>query len=43
VRSRAGYARDPYRIPGSISVPPGEVADWGREEERDRLIALYCT
>jgi NhaP-type Na+/H+ or K+/H+ antiporter len=43
VRSRGGYARDPYRIPGSISVPPGEVADWGREADRDRLIALYCT
>ena len=43
VRSRAGYARDPYWIPGSVSVRPDEVADWGREQERDRLIALYCT
>jgi NhaP-type Na+/H+ or K+/H+ antiporter len=44
VRSHAGYARDPYRIPGAVSVRPGDVADWGREQERrDRLIALYCT
>jgi NhaP-type Na+/H+ or K+/H+ antiporter len=43
VRSRGGYARDPFRIPGSVSVRPDEVADWGREQERDRLIALYCT
>ena len=44
VRARPGFARDPYRIPGSVSVRPGDVADWARElERRDRLIALYCT
>jgi NhaP-type Na+/H+ or K+/H+ antiporter len=43
VRARAGYARDPYRIPGAVGVAPGEVADWAREQDRDRLIALYCT
>jgi NhaP-type Na+/H+ or K+/H+ antiporter len=43
VRTRGAYARDPHRIPGSVSVRPDEVADWGREQERDRLIALYCT
>ena len=43
VRSRSGYARDPNRIPGAVSVRPDEVADWGREQDPDRLIALYCT
>jgi NhaP-type Na+/H+ or K+/H+ antiporter len=43
VRSRSGFARDPFRIPGAIHVRPDAVADWGRERERDRLIALYCT
>jgi NhaP-type Na+/H+ or K+/H+ antiporter len=43
VRSRSGFARDPFRIPGAIHVRPDEVADWGREQDRDRLIALYCT
>ena len=44
VRAHAGFSRDPHRIPGAVSVRPGDVADWGREQERrDRLIALYCT
>ena len=43
VRARAGYARDPNKIPGAVQVRPDEVADWGREQDRDRLIALYCT
>jgi len=43
VRARGGYGRDPFQIPGSVRVRPDEVADWGREQERDRLIALYCT
>lgn len=43
VRSRSGYGRDPTRIPGAVSVRPDEVADWGHEQRRDRLIALYCT
>jgi NhaP-type Na+/H+ or K+/H+ antiporter len=43
VRARNGYAKDPFKIPGAIPLPPDEVADWGREADRDRLIALYCT
>lgn len=43
VRARNGYAKDPFKIPGAVKVSPDEVADWGREEDRDRLIALYCT
>lgn len=43
VRSRGGYARDPFRIPGAVRVRPDEVAEWGREQDPDRLIALYCT
>ena len=43
VRARSGYVRDPFRIPDTVHVRPDEVADWGREQDRDRLIALYCT
>ena len=43
VRSRSGFARDPYRIPASERLPPDEVADWAREHEPGRLVALYCT
>jgi NhaP-type Na+/H+ or K+/H+ antiporter len=43
VRGRAGYRRDPHRIPGSERVPPGEIGDWGREHEPGPLVALYCT
>jgi NhaP-type Na+/H+ or K+/H+ antiporter len=43
VRSRAGFEREPFRIPGAIRVRPDDVADWAATQERDRLIALYCT
>jgi NhaP-type Na+/H+ or K+/H+ antiporter len=43
VRSRSGYARDPSRIPGAHRVPPEEIADWAEENERDKLVVLYCT
>jgi len=43
VRAHAGLSRDPFRIPGSVSLRPGDVADWGREQEPGRLIATYCT
>src|SRR5687767_6647068 len=43
VRSRSGYPRDPYRVPGSMRFPPGDVAAWGRNEEPGRVIVTYCT
>jgi NhaP-type Na+/H+ or K+/H+ antiporter len=43
VRSRSGYARDPFRIPGAISVRPDEAAGWGRDHEPDRIVVTYCT
>jgi len=43
VRGRAGFHRDPYRIPGAVRVPPGDVADWGREHEPGALVVTYCT
>ena len=43
VRAHAGFSRDPFVIPGSVSVSAGEVAEWGREHEPGPLIATYCT
>jgi NhaP-type Na+/H+ or K+/H+ antiporter len=43
VRSRSGHVRDPYRIPGSVTVRPDEAADWAREQPLGRMIATYCT
>ncbi|MDQ3935421.1 MAG: cation:proton antiporter [Actinomycetota bacterium] len=43
VRSRSGYASDPYRIPGAQRVKPEEVQDWAEANERDKLVVLYCT
>jgi sodium/hydrogen antiporter len=43
VRSRSGYARDPFRIPGSDRVRPDDIPDWARENESDKLVVLYCT
>lgn len=43
VRSRSGYARDPSRIPGAQRVAPDSISDWAEENERDKLVVLYCT
>ena len=43
VRSRSGYLRDPYRIPGAQRVRPDDIPDWARENESDKLVVLYCT
>lgn len=43
VRSRSGYLRDPYRIPGAERVLPDAIPDWARENEADKLVVLYCT
>ncbi len=43
VRSRSGYLRDPYRIPGAQRVRPDEIPEWARQNEADKLVVLYCT
>jgi NhaP-type Na+/H+ or K+/H+ antiporter len=44
VRSRSSYARDPGRIPGSVRVPPDQVAEWAAQEsDRRRSVVTYCT
>jgi sodium/hydrogen antiporter len=43
VRSRSGFEREPFQIPGAERVRPDEVVEWARDQERDRLIVLYCT
>lgn len=43
VRAHAGLSRDPYRMPGSVSIRPGDVAQWGRDHPPERTIVTYCT
>jgi NhaP-type Na+/H+ or K+/H+ antiporter len=43
VRSRSGYTRDPFRIPGAGRVRPDDIPDWARQNEADKLVVLYCT
>lgn len=44
VRSRSQYDQDDARIPGSVRVPPDEVAEWAaRQPSRERLVVTYCT
>ena len=44
VRSRSGYVRFPYGIPGEVNVPPDVAADWARDHAPDgRMIVTYCT
>ncbi|HEX8741592.1 MAG TPA: cation:proton antiporter [Thermoleophilaceae bacterium] len=43
VRSRSGYQRDPFQIPGAQRVRPDDIPDWARENESDKLVVLYCT
>lgn len=51
VRTRSQYERDGSRIPGSVRVPPDQVADWATRylaehpdgEPHLRPIATYCT
>jgi sodium/hydrogen antiporter len=43
VRTRSQYAADGSRIPGSVRVPPDQVADWAAEQDRSRSIVAYCT
>jgi NhaP-type Na+/H+ or K+/H+ antiporter len=43
VRSRAHYAAGDGQIPGSIRVPPDQVADWAGRQAKERAIVTYCT
>ena len=43
VRSRAGYERAPWRVPGIVRVLPDEVAEWAEGKPSDRLVVAYCT
>ncbi|MGH2598373.1 MAG: cation:proton antiporter [Dehalococcoidia bacterium] len=43
VRTRSQYALDPNRIPGSVRVPPDQVAEWAAAQDRARAIVAYCT
>ena len=42
VRSRSSYERDGSRIPGSVRVPPDQVAAWVTGRQPDRLVVAYC-
>jgi sodium/hydrogen antiporter len=43
VRSRSSYEHDRAQIPGSIRVPPDQVADWAATRSRERAVVTYCT
>jgi NhaP-type Na+/H+ or K+/H+ antiporter len=43
VRSRSGYERAPWQVPGSVTVLPDEVAEWAEGQDPDRLVVAYCT
>jgi sodium/hydrogen antiporter len=43
VRSRSGSGRDPFRIPGSVTVRPDEAAAWAEDNPPERMIVTYCT
>jgi NhaP-type Na+/H+ or K+/H+ antiporter len=43
VRTSSASGRGEAGIPGSVRVPPGEVADWAARQPRGRPIVAYCT
>lgn len=43
VRSGEQYDRDGAQIPGSIRVPPDQVAAWAATAARGRAVVTYCT
>lgn len=43
VRSRSQYDRDRGEIPGSVRVPPDQIVEWAREQDRKRMVVAYCT
>lgn len=42
-RTRSQYARDRTRIPGSVRVPPDQVAEWAAAQPRPVPVVAYCT
>jgi NhaP-type Na+/H+ or K+/H+ antiporter len=43
VRTSSAVGPDAIGIPGSIRVPPGEVADWAARNPPGRAVVTYCT
>ncbi|MBA3450956.1 MAG: cation:proton antiporter, partial [Chloroflexia bacterium] len=43
VRTRSSSGRGETGIPGSIRVPPDDVAEWATEQPPGRPIVAYCT
>ncbi|MFN8441330.1 MAG: cation:proton antiporter [Caldilineaceae bacterium] len=43
VRSRAHHAAADGEIPGSLRIPPDQVADWAAHQSPTRPIVTYCT
>lgn len=43
VRARAAHEADEGQIPGSIRVPPDQIADWATHQTPARAVVTYCT
>ncbi|MGH2613817.1 MAG: rhodanese-like domain-containing protein [Thermomicrobiales bacterium] len=43
VRTRSASGRGEAGIPGSVRVPPDEVAEWAERQPRETPIVAYCT
>lgn len=43
VRARAAHEADEGQIPGSIRVPPDQIAEWAVQQKPQRSIVTYCT
>ena len=43
VRARAAHEADEGQIPGSMRVPPDQIADWAVQQKPQRSIVTYCT
>ena len=43
VRGAAHYEASEGQIPGSIRVPPDQVADWAANQTKERAVVTYCT
>ncbi|MGH2459514.1 MAG: cation:proton antiporter [Chloroflexota bacterium] len=43
VRTRSSYFADQARIPGSVRVPPDQIAEWAAGQSRERGVIAYCT
>lgn len=43
VRARAAHDAEEGQIPGSLRVPPDQIADWATHQQPNRSIVTYCT